>query len=127
MISRLALSAARAHRASLAGSLAVVVLASALLAATGVLFKTGIRGGVAMLTAVASSFAGTMLLVVVLVVGSTFAAALRQRARQFALLRAVGATAAQIHPLLAVALAVVFAIGVPDVVFPRLWSLLLRT
>lgn len=110
-------SSARAHRASMLGSLVIVLLASALLSATGVLMESGIRGSgldpssSATLTAVAASFAGTTVLVVVLMVASTIAAALRQRRREFALLRAVGATGAQVRSMVTGEVLLIFAVG----------------
>lgn len=55
--SRFAAAAARVYRSSLVGSFVIVVLASALLAATGVLVESGFRGDAPTLLAVASSFA----------------------------------------------------------------------
>lgn len=85
-------SAVRAHRSTLAGSAVVVALAAALLTATGAWVEAGIRVAGASagpeastLIAVASSFAGTAVLIALFVVASTFAAALRPRAREFAL------------------------------------------
>lgn len=110
-------SSARAHRASMLGSLVIVLLASALLSATGVLMESGIRGSgldpssSATMTALAASFAGTTVLVVVLMVASTIAAALRQRRREFALLRAVGATGSQVRSMVTGEVLLIFAVG----------------
>jgi putative ABC transport system permease protein len=95
-------SSVRAHRGSLAGTFVVIALAAALLAATGRLLESGLRaagtdGDTGMLAALAGSFAGTALVVVVLVVASTVTLALRQRRRELALLRAVGATRTQVR------------------------------
>jgi putative ABC transport system permease protein len=48
----------------------------------------------------AASFGGTMVLIVVFVVASTLALSVRQRRRELALLRAVGATPRQIHAMI---------------------------
>lgn len=118
-----AVSAVRVHRASLAGSALVVVLAAALLTATGAWVEAGARlsgsAGAAsdpsasMLLAVASSFAGTAVLIALLVVASTFAGALRPRSREFALLRAVGATTAQVRSSITAEVLVVFLVAAP--------------
>jgi len=113
-------SAARVYRASLVGSFVVVALAAALLTATGVLLESGLRAPAPLLTTLASSFAGTTVLVVVLVVGSTFAAGLRERRRQWALLRAVGATGAQVRGLITAEVALLFAVAAPSGALPGL-------
>jgi putative ABC transport system permease protein len=114
-------SAVRVHRGSLAGSAVVVALAAALLTATGVWVEAGIRlasgaaddPGASMLVTVASSFAGTAVLIALLVVASTFAGALRPRAREFALLRAVGATTGQVRQMVTAEVLLVFAVAAP--------------
>lgn len=101
-LGRLARSGARAHAASLAAPFVVVALAAALVAATGALVESGLRsddGG--LVIAVAASFSGTALALVVFVVTATVQLALRQRHRDFALLRAVGATSTQGRGLIA--------------------------
>lgn len=132
-------SSVRAHRSSMLGSFLIVLLASALLSATGVFMESGLRagigtqqpgGGAMMLAAVAASFAGTTILVVVLMVSSTIAAALRQRRREFALLRAVGATGAQVRSMVTGEVLLVFAVAgplgaVPGLVAARLLTPLL--
>jgi putative ABC transport system permease protein len=120
-------SAIRAYRASFIGSFLIVVAASALLAANGVLFESGIRGDAPLLSTVAASFAGTAILVVVLVVASTFASALRQRTAQFALLRAVGATGAQVRAMVTAEVATVFAVAAPLGAIPGLFAANLLT
>lgn len=120
-------SAVRAHRSSLVGSFLVVMSAAALLAANGVLMESGLRGDAPLLTTVAASFAGTAVLVVVLVVGSTFASALRQRAAQFALLRAVGATPAQVRTMVTAEVAIVFALAAPVGAVPGMFAARLLT
>lgn len=115
-------SAVRAYKSSFLGSFLIVMLAAALLAANGVLMESGIRGDAPLLTTVAASFAGTAILVVVLVVASTFASALRQRHTQFALLRAVGATATQIRSMVTAEVAIVFAMAAPLGAIPGLYA-----
>ncbi len=119
--------AVRVHRGSMAGSAVVVALAAALLTVTGVWIEAGARlqagsddPGDGMLLTVASSFAGTAVLIVLLVVGSTFAGALRPRAREFALLRAVGATTAQVRRLVTAEVLLVFALAAPLGIVPGL-------
>jgi putative ABC transport system permease protein len=113
-------SAVRVHRGSMAGSALVVALAAALLTATGVWIEAGIRLAAgstdpeaSLLVTVASSFAGTAVLIALLVVASTFAGALRPRAREFALLRAVGATTRQVRQLVTAEVLLVFAVAAP--------------
>ncbi|MCP2262755.1 FtsX-like permease family protein [Promicromonospora thailandica] len=120
-------SAVRAHRASFVGSFLIVVAAAALLSANGVLMESGLRGDAPLLTTIAGSFAGTAVLVVVLVVASTFASALRQRSEQFALLRAVGATPAQVRRMVTAEVALVFAYAAPLGAVPGLFAAHLLT
>jgi putative ABC transport system permease protein len=120
-------SAIRAYRSSFVGSFLIVVTAAALLSANGVLFESGLRGDAPLLTTVAASFAGTAILVVVLVVASTFASALRQRSAQFALLRAVGATAGQVRSMVTAEVVLVFAIAAPLGAVPGLFAANLLT
>jgi len=120
-------SAVRAYRSSFVGSFLIVTAAAALLAANGVLFESGLRGDAPLLVTVAASFAGTAILVVVLVVASTFASALRQRSAQFALLRAVGATAAQVRSMVTAEVALVFAAAAPLGAVPGLFAANLLT
>lgn len=115
-------SAIRAYRSSFIGSFIIVIAASALLSANGVLFESGIRSDAPLLVTAAASFAGTAILVVVLIVASTFASALRQRNAQFALLRAVGATAAQIRSMVTAEVALVFAVAAPVGAVPGLFA-----
>ncbi|WP_423924344.1 FtsX-like permease family protein [Frigoribacterium sp. 2-23] len=120
----IALSAVRAYRASLLGSLVVTVLATALLTATyawtgaGIGLSTGAAGaagspGDSTLLAVASSFAGTTVLVVIVIVASVFGQALRQRAGEFALLRVVGATPTQVHRMITAEIVLVTVVAAP--------------
>lgn len=115
-------SAVRAYRTSLVGSFLIVVSAAALLTANGVLMETGLRGNVPLLTTAAASFAGTAILVVELVVASTFASALRQRSAQFALLRAVGATPRQVRSMVTAEVVIVFALAAPLGAVPGLFA-----
>jgi putative ABC transport system permease protein len=115
-------SAVRAYRGSFIGSFLIVLFAAALLSADGVLMETGLRSDAPLLSTVAGSFAGTAVLVVVLVVASTFSSALRQRHEQFALLRAVGATATQVRSMVTVEVSIVFAIAAPLGAVPGLWA-----
>ncbi|GIG54334.1 ABC transporter permease [Demequina activiva] len=83
-----------------------VVLAAALMVASGVLIESGLRESdpfsptAMMLPAAMGSFAGVALMLAVFVVSQAFAAALRDRRREFALLRAVGATGRQVRSLI---------------------------
>lgn len=86
------------NRPAVLGAGVVVALAAVLLAATAAWLEAGLRRPEApFLGTVAGSFAGTLVLITVSMVASTFAGALRQRRGEFALLRAVGATAGQIR------------------------------
>lgn len=114
------LSAARHHRGSLVGGFAVLALAAALLTVTGAWIQAGIvlvRDGSSMqgsaLLGVAGSFAGTTAIVAVFLVASAFGQSLRQRAAQFALLRTVGATPAQVRRMIAGELLAVFLAAAP--------------
>ncbi|MEU4361103.1 ABC transporter permease [Promicromonospora sp. NPDC023987] len=120
-------SAVRANRSSFIGSFLIALSAAALLSANGVLVESGLRGDAPLLTTVAASFAGTAVLVVVLVVASTFSAALRQRNAQFALLRTVGATTAQVRSMVTAEVAIVFALAAPLGAVPGLFAAKLLT
>lgn len=86
------------NRSSLIGTAIILALSAALLTANGAWLEAGIRDDkLAALVGIASSFAGTVVLITVFIVASVFSSALRQRLREFALLRAVGATAAQVR------------------------------
>lgn len=121
-------SAVRVHRWSLAGSAVVVALAAALLTATGAWVEGGIRAAAGsgdpdatMLISVSSSFAGTAVMIALFVVASTVAAALRPRAREFALLRAVGATTRQVRQMVTAEVLLLFAVAAPVGVLPGLF------
>lgn len=112
----LARAGLRAHWPALLGTGAVVALASAMTTLTGVLFESGLRepgGAGSLLVTVASSFSGTALVLVVMVVAATTTLALRGRRREFALLRAVGATRSQVRRLVATELALLGAVAAP--------------
>ncbi|PZE62671.1 FtsX-like permease family protein, partial [Curtobacterium sp. MCBD17_021] len=86
------------NRAAVLGAGVVVALAAVLLAVTAAWLEAGVRHPEApFLSTVAGSFAGTLLLITVFMVASVFAGVLRERRREFALLRAIGATAGQIR------------------------------
>ncbi|WP_237738627.1 FtsX-like permease family protein [Brachybacterium muris] len=112
---RLALGGAWAHRGSLAGSALALAVAAALLAVSGVLIQTGLSGGTAtgMLTALAGSFGGTVMMATLMVVASTVALALRGRQEDFALLRAVGATRRQVRTLVAIEIMALALLATP--------------
>ncbi|MGC4876409.1 FtsX-like permease family protein [Micromonospora sp. DT43] len=59
----------------------------------------------------AASFGGTMVLIVVFVVASTLALSVRQRRRELALLRAIGATPQQIHWMIGAEMTIVSSVG----------------
>ncbi|WP_260458706.1 FtsX-like permease family protein [Actinotalea ferrariae] len=117
---QLASSGVRAHRGAFAGTAVVLAVASAVLAVTGVLFESGLRTQAAgdtasggLLVALASSYSGTLLVVVVMVVAATVSLALRSRRREFALLRAVGATPAQVRRAVTLEVGVVSLVAAP--------------
>ncbi|MDN4479460.1 FtsX-like permease family protein [Demequina muriae] len=103
---QISLRALRAHWPSAAGVFLTMVLASALIFASGVLIESGLRESdpfsptATMLPAVMGSFGGVAIMLAVFVVSSAFAASLRDRRREFALLRAVGATGRQVRSLI---------------------------
>jgi putative ABC transport system permease protein len=105
----LARRSAWAHRAGLTGTALVLTLAGALLAVSGVLAESGLRTETdptrpasGLLLVLASSFSGTVLIIVVMIVSATVTLALRGRRRELALLRAVGATSSQIRRLVSI-------------------------
>ncbi|NII41603.1 putative ABC transport system permease protein [Curtobacterium flaccumfaciens] len=86
------------NRAAVSGAGVVVALAAVLLGVTAAWLEAGVRHPeLPFLSSVAGSFAGTLLLITVFMVANVFSGVLRERRREFALLRAVGATAAQIR------------------------------
>lgn len=112
---RLARSGARAHLPSLVGPFVVLALAGVLVSGAGVLVESGLRtgGDAGFLVALASSFSGTALLLVIFVVSSTVSLALRQRQRDFALLRAVGATRGQVRQLVSREVTLITLVAAP--------------
>ncbi|PYY51856.1 ABC transporter permease [Curtobacterium sp. MCBD17_023] len=102
------------NRAAVVGAGVVVALAAVLLAVTGAWLEAGIRHPDApFLSTVAGSFAGTLLLITVFMVASVFAGVLRERRREFALLRAIGATAGQIRGTVRTEVLVLLALVAP--------------
>ncbi len=119
------------NRTSLTGTAIIVALAAALLTATGTWLEAGIRDErLALVVGLAGSFAGIVVMITVFIVASVFSGALRQRRGEFALLRAVGATARQVRATVtAEALAILLVAGpvgagVGILVAPRLVPLL---
>ncbi|MDG9676473.1 FtsX-like permease family protein [Micromonospora sp. DH14] len=90
-------------------------------AVPGVVAHTGVgRGDVefldvgdarSLVVETAASFGGTMVLIVVFVVASTLALSVRQRRRELALLRAIGATPMQIHWMIGAEMTLVSSVG----------------
>jgi putative ABC transport system permease protein len=131
----LALAGARAHRGSLSGTALVLAAAGAMVSLVGVFFESGSRAGAGVegagLVALASSYSGIALVVVVMVVASMVTLALRARRREFALMRTIGATSRQVRKqvsreVLLVALIAVPLGAVPGVLLARQFSPLLR-
>lgn len=117
---QLASKGVRAHRGAYAGTAVVLAVASAVLAVTGVLLESGTRlqstgdGATgSLLVSLASSYAGTLLVVVVMVVAATVSLALRGRRRELALLRAVGATPGQVRRAVTLEVGVVALVASP--------------
>lgn len=113
-------SSAWAHRSSLLSGSITLFLAALLLSATGTWIQSGIslagesdaRGDIGLLS-VASSFAGTTVLVVIVIVASVLTQSLRPRAGQLTLLRTIGATPKQIRRLVITEVLFVFALSTP--------------
>jgi len=136
----LARRSAWAHRAGLTGTALVLALAGLLLTIAGVLAESGVRSssdldapGSGLLLVLARSFSGTVLMVVVVVmiVASTVTLALRGRRREFALLRAVGATRSQVRHQVGAEVLIVGLIATPlgamaGVLLARLLNPMLR-
>ncbi|UFU03744.1 ABC transporter permease [Ruania suaedae] len=105
-LTQIGVRALRAHWPSALGVFFTMLLAAALVSGSFVLIESGLRAGdpfsptATMLPTVMGSFAGVALMLAILVVSSAFAAALRDRRREFALLRAVGATSRQVRTLI---------------------------
>jgi putative ABC transport system permease protein len=119
----LATSAVRAHWPAMSGTGVVIALASTLVSLNGVLVESGLRepaGTGGMLVTLASSFAGTALVLVVLVVAATTTLALRRRRREFALLAAVGATPGQVRRAISIEVLMISAVAAPLGALPGL-------
>jgi putative ABC transport system permease protein len=113
---RLSFAGARASWTGAVGTGLVIAAASTLSTVTGVLIESGMRepaGSGDELVTLAGSVAGTALFLVVFVVASTTTLALRRRRREFALLRAVGATRAQVRRMITFELLLLSAIAAP--------------
>ncbi|OUZ09124.1 hypothetical protein BHE97_11530 [Aeromicrobium sp. PE09-221] len=110
-------SSASANRGSLIGAFVTILLAALLLALTGTWIDAGVRlsgeQGSGELLALASSFAGTTIVVVIFIVMSVLTQALRPRSRQLALLRTIGATPSQVRWLVTGETLVVFLMAAP--------------
>lgn len=132
---RLAWAGVAGQWSRFAGTAAVVALAAALLAAAGVLVESGLRlddpagagPGAGALAAVAASYVGTGIVVVVLVVASTVGLALRPRQRDFAVLRASGATRSQVRAMVAGELLLITLVVAPLGALPGLAAARLTT
>ncbi|QUF05685.1 ABC transporter permease [Actinosynnema pretiosum subsp. pretiosum] len=74
------------------------------------------------LVTLSSSFAGTVLMIAVLVVASTLTLSIGQRARELALLRAVAATPAQIHRMVGAEVLVVSGTAAVLGALPGIWA-----
>lgn len=81
--------------------------------------------GAAGLLTVASSFFGTASVIVVFIVASTLSLSIRQRRAQFALLRAIGATPAQLRAGIVRELLLVSAVAAPLGAVPGIFAALL--
>jgi putative ABC transport system permease protein len=102
------------NRAAVVGAGVVVALAAVLLGVTAAWLEAGVRHPEApFLSTVAGSFAGTLLLITVFMVASVFAGVLRERRREFALLRAIGATGRQIRGTVRTEVLVLVALVAP--------------
>lgn len=116
MMWSLARRSAWAHRAGLTGTVIVLALAGFLLAVAGVLAQSGLGSGGpddGLLLVLASSFTGTLIVIVVLVLVATIGLALQGRRRELALLRAVGATRAQLRTQVGVEVGLAGLVAVP--------------
>ncbi|MBC7633249.1 FtsX-like permease family protein [Aeromicrobium sp.] len=119
----LALAGLRANWAAMAGTGLTIALASMLVTVSGVLVESGLRqsaGAGGMLIPLASSFAGTAMVLVVLVVAATTTLALRRRRREFALLSAVGATRGQVRRMISTEILLISAVASPVGAVPGL-------
>ena len=102
------------NRTSLIGTAVIVALAAALITATGTWLEAGIQNEkFALIVRLGSSFAGLVVMITVFVVSSVFSGALRQRRREFALLRAIGATARQVRATITAEALAILLIAAP--------------
>lgn len=86
-----------------------------------------VGGAKAFLIELAGAFGGTMVLVVLFVVCSTFGLAIQQRRREFAVLRAIAATPRQVHGLIGAETVLLGSIAAAVGTLPGIWlSYLLR-
>lgn len=115
---QISFAALRAHWASAAGVFLTMLLAATLVSASGILLESGLRAPdefsatAMMLPAMMGSFGGVAVMIAVFVVSSAFAAVLRDRRREFALLRAVGATSRQVRSLISTEVMVISLVAV---------------
>ena len=115
---QISVRALRAHFVGAAGVFLTMVLAAVLVSAAGTLMESGWRAQdrysatAMLLPAMMASFGGVAVMIAVFVVSTAFAAALRDRRREFALLRAVGATGAQVRTLVSTEVMLISAAGV---------------
>lgn len=130
--------ALRSHWPSAAGVFLTMALAAVLVTASGVLIESGLRDDdpfsttATVLPAMMGSFGGVAVMLAVFVVSSAFAASLRDRRREFALLRAVGATGRQVRSLvstevMAISLGAITVGGLGGVIAARALVPLLRS
>lgn len=102
------------NRSSLIGTATILALSAVLLTATGAWLDAGLRtADLSLLVGVAGSFAGTVVLLTVFIVANVFSGALRQRQREFALLRAMGATVRQVRATVTAEALVILLIVAP--------------
>ncbi len=102
---KLSLAALRAHWPSATGVFLTIFLATTIVSAAAVLVVSGVQAEdrfsptATMLPALMTSFGGVAVMIATFVVSTAVAGALRDRRREFALLRAVGADSRQVRAL----------------------------
>lgn len=102
---KISLAALRAHWPSASGVFLTMFLATAIVSAAAALVVSGAQAedrfspAATMLPALMMSFGGVAVMIAVFVVSTAVAGALRDRRREFALLRAVGADSRQVRSL----------------------------
>lgn len=115
---KLSLAALRAHWPSATGVFLTVLLATAIVSAAAVLVVSGAQAEdrfsptATMLPAMMTSFGGVAVMIATFVVSTAVAGALRDRRRDFALLRAVGADSRQVRSLVTREVMVVASLAV---------------